>query len=395
LFFGLCFDYSIARPTTSDFTDFSPEPKEAAHSSENSQSETHDNWGAEIVVFGGAVVDLTVLPHDALILGTSNPGKMIQGIGGVGRNIAEALARLHSNDNTEENLFHVNLITVLGKDEYGDMVVSHNEKLKISMKHTLRSDSHSTSIYVATLDKSGDLVVAVADMGLFNMLTPAYISQPEIVSLISRSSMIVIDANWPTETIKFICDVAQREKVPIWYEPTSIPKSTKIIKAGCLHLLTYISPNRGEFVAILKSLFAADGVISGVNITSLDPNDVAAHIQLVKHFQEQTHIPNVIVKIGANGVIVSADGQTTHYKAYPISSLEFVSVTGAGDSLDAGTIFGITKFGHSVHSAVKFGLAAANLSLKSKSAINPDLSASVVQQIVAKNNLGSEVKTEL
>lgn len=107
---------------------------------------------------------------------------------------------------------------------------------------------------------------------------------------------------------------------------------------------------------------------------------------MVKYFQRYSNIPGVIVKLGAHGVIVGAEGITLHYPAIAVS--EVTSVTGAGDSLAAGTIWALLNNSknsnnlNSLHLAIKFGLAAANLSLKSKDAINPIISPVILHQIV-------------
>lgn len=51
---------------------------------------------SRVAVFGGAVVDIVARPRQGSILapGTSTPGEARQNYGGVGRNVAEALARL-------------------------------------------------------------------------------------------------------------------------------------------------------------------------------------------------------------------------------------------------------------------------------------------------------------
>jgi pseudouridine-5'-phosphate glycosidase/pseudouridine kinase len=48
---------------------------------------------SKVLIIGGSTVDTIVNPS-ALIPGTSNPGSIKQSYGGVGRNIAECLARL-------------------------------------------------------------------------------------------------------------------------------------------------------------------------------------------------------------------------------------------------------------------------------------------------------------
>lgn len=60
------------------------------------------------------------------------------------------------------------------------------------------------------------------------------------MSLIRKASAVVVDANFHPDTIRTICVTANQYGVPVWFEPTSIPKSTKIIQAGVLDLLTCI-----------------------------------------------------------------------------------------------------------------------------------------------------------
>lgn len=112
----------------------------------------------------------------------------------------------------------------------------------------------------------------------------------------------------------------------------------------------------------------------------------------MEHFQRQSAIPGLVVKLGANGAIVSAEGRTVHYPPMPTPNI--VSVTGAGDSLAAGTIYSLLTqqssakkdiSRSSLHEAIKFGLAAAHLSLQSSDAVSPLLSGTLIQQIVSEH----------
>ena len=64
--------------------------------------------GPYVVVIGGANMDICGTSHDNLLLGDSNPGKVRTSAGGVGRNIAENLARLGSD---------TRLMTAVGKGQ--------------------------------------------------------------------------------------------------------------------------------------------------------------------------------------------------------------------------------------------------------------------------------------
>ncbi|MDP2775936.1 MAG: PfkB family carbohydrate kinase, partial [Nocardioides sp.] len=64
-----------------------------------------------VVVVGGANVDLKARTTAAVVAGTSNPGTVATSPGGVGRNIAENLARLGTS---------TVLVAAVGSDQFGD-----------------------------------------------------------------------------------------------------------------------------------------------------------------------------------------------------------------------------------------------------------------------------------
>ncbi|MEI8181049.1 PfkB family carbohydrate kinase, partial [Aestuariivirga sp.] len=63
-----------------------------------------------VIVIGGANVDIKGRSRGSFVAGTSNPGEVTVSAGGVGRNIAENLARLG---------ISVSLVTALGQDANG------------------------------------------------------------------------------------------------------------------------------------------------------------------------------------------------------------------------------------------------------------------------------------
>jgi sugar/nucleoside kinase (ribokinase family) len=128
-------------------------------------------------------------------------------------------------------------------------------------------------------------------------------------------------------------------------------------------------------------------------------NDIEGYIHLVGQFQPQLKHLNIVLKMGGAGVVVRTEGRTAHYPALPVDSI--ASVTGAGDSLVAGTIWAM--FSHvlatptltyesankddnthqsSLHASIQYGLAAAKLSLSSNEAVSPHLSPNAIFQMI-------------
>lgn len=46
--------------------------------------------------------------------------------------------------------------------------------------------------------------------------------------------------------------MAAAARVPVWFEPVSVPKAGRV--AGALHVLEYISPNAAELIAISEAV---------------------------------------------------------------------------------------------------------------------------------------------
>lgn len=69
---------------------------------------------------GGAVIDMIGEPERELLLHTSNPGRVQQHWGGVGRNIAEALTRL---------TLHPFFISAVGNDIPGTQLLEYSRSI--------------------------------------------------------------------------------------------------------------------------------------------------------------------------------------------------------------------------------------------------------------------------
>lgn len=145
----------------------------------------------------------------------------------------------------------------------------------------------------------------------------------------------------------------------VWFEPTSVAKSVKAITSSILPCLTYVSPNIHELHAMVSKITNATETEQTEQSTGNKTlqsagvmfiiETIAAHIATLIN----AGIKNVVVKMGANGVLLgtvhvdnliatsftlpplpnlfkSADGtiQYVHFNAPHVDNI--VSVTGAG-----------------------------------------------------------------
>ena len=122
---------------------------------------------APVIVIGGANMDLKCRIDGAGIMATSNPGGIAFMPGGVGRNVAETLARLG---------LPTALIAAIGRDGMGDALIIGTKAAGVDTTMILRG-RFPTGSYAATLTRDGELMIGVAAMQATQRLTPAVLKR--------------------------------------------------------------------------------------------------------------------------------------------------------------------------------------------------------------------------
>jgi pseudouridine kinase len=192
-----------------------------------------------VVVVGGAVLDSKLRTASAPVLGTSNPGTATATVGGVGRNVAENLARLGS---------PTVLVSAVGDDLAGETVLGRTTAAGVECRHVVVSP-HPTGTYAAVLDDRGDLLIAVADMRATDELR---VPDLEVVpSLLSGADVLVVDANLDVGVVRWLLRAAADVAVPTVLEPVSVAKAGQVAPAldGSSPLHT-VTPNVDELAAL-------------------------------------------------------------------------------------------------------------------------------------------------
>jgi len=320
-----------------------------------------------VVVIGGVNIDLRGRSEEELKRYTSNPGNINIGSGGVGRNIAHNLALLS---------VPVTLLSAVGDDGEGIRILEETGKAGVKMEQMIISGEHPTGIYLAILDEKGEMEVAVSDMRILEEVTVDYLRSKAY--LIKESKIVVVDTNIPEESIGYVVELCNKVKVPVLIEPVSVEKAKKL--RGILNgrwTIDYITPNRDELASI-----------SGMEID--DNQDMIRSVEELRG----KGVKKVIVTLGERGVYVSSEGGSFRGEGEGPGEREYsrekdevrrcwkkfirpsagkaVDVTGAGDALAAGLVYGIF-LGYPLEVAARFGLAAAALTISSKEAVRRDL----------------------
>jgi pseudouridine kinase len=305
-----------------------------------------------VVVVGGANVDVKARSGAAAVLGTSNPGVALTAPGGVGRNIAENLARLGT---------PTSLVAALGADGFGDDLLAHTRAAGVGVDHVVRSTA-PTGTYLAVLDHDGDLLVAISSMEATDRLTVADLSGAH--HLVAHGDLLVLDGNLPVEPLVWLLDAAAAASVPVVLEPVSVAKAARLAPVvGPERPLLALTPNADELEALVGGPVHRSTPALARAARSL-------HDRGVRH---------VWVRRGTRGSLLSSrhdDGRTTTVSV-AAPPADVVDVTGAGDAMTAGFVHALLR-GDSPTDAARFGQTAASLTVASRETVRPDLSPRLV-----------------
>ncbi|HEY0645545.1 MAG TPA: carbohydrate kinase [Nocardioides sp.] len=301
-----------------------------------------------VVVIGGANVDIKARSTAPATPQTSNPGHGSMSPGGVGRNVAENLARLGT---------RTHLIAAVGRDPLGDNLLAQTSAAGVRLEFVQRSD-RPTGTYTAILDSDGELIVAVADMTVVEDLRPEHLNAARDV--IATAGLLVLDGNLATATLAHAHALAAAAQVRTILEPVSVPKARLVAATISGERPLYaVTPNRDELAAL----------------TDL-PTRTDHQLRTAADSLHQRGVQNVWVRLGPEGSLLSsASGDAVHIPAVPTTVED---VTGAGDSSLAAFCHALIEDSTPVEAA-RFGHAAAALTIASSHTVRPDLTPRLVR----------------
>ncbi|TYZ60904.1 hypothetical protein PybrP1_007388 [[Pythium] brassicae (nom. inval.)] len=372
------------------------------------QRKQTDKKHKRVLVVGGLVLDIISSSSFPIIRATSNIGAIHQSSGGVGRNIAECLLRLELDPL---------LISSVGNDASGSILLDNLRKLGMDASGVQVADDVATAVYSAVLCSAGDLDVAIADMRALDAIDTRAISDDTI----REAGLVVADGNLSPEALGTLLKRSARLGVDVWFEPTSVQKSVRVVDAGAVGDLTYVSPNGDELEAMSEAIRRTNDasapppherfklseqsrILPHDRMHQLKNDLITVLVEMARG--DTAKEKHVIVTLGKHGVLVGsinvnpatvrARAETSafpmevwgahrihgggHHVAMvhlPGVEIQVKNCTGAGDSLVGGTVYGLAHQ-HDIFESCHFGMVAARQSLVSDSAINPELTPQVL-----------------
>ncbi len=301
-----------------------------------------------LLLFGAAHIDRLARSPGRVILGASNPAVVEERFGGVAWNIGTVVRRLGG--------LTIGLFSAVGNDLDGARVLSALTEDRIDTLQVPRLVDQRTANFIGLFDGAGDLVVAAADMAIYDAIPPA------LLPLDDGAPAWLVDANLPAAAIQAVTARA-KDRVLIGHA-VSLPKCVKL--APVLDRLNFLFANATEA-----------GTLANLPVT-----DTASAIA-AGHALRQAGAGTVFITLGAAGAVVChADGAD----ALPALPARVVDVNGAGDAFAGGVLHVILTAGSTVDvrcppqailfRALRQGLACAAIAVEQQGradrAITPD-----------------------
>ena len=303
---------------------------------------------ARVLVVGGAHLDREgrlFAPH---IAGASNPGRWETHAGGGAFNAARNLSRLGH---------RVTLVSPRGGDAAGDMVAEAAVDAGIEDCPITFLD-RATPSYSAILEPDGNLVTALADMQLYDLVPARRLATWRFRARLDAAEVLLIDANMPADTLALLAEAA---------------RARGIVSAGIA-----ISPAKvGRFAAALADL----------DFLFMNRNEARALTG--RSESGETGWPGALREKGLAGGAVTAGGEAVSafcgdetLTLFPPPLADIADVTGAGDALAAGFLDAHLS-GADLKAALSRGIALARLTAGVRGPVRDDLTPALLAEACA------------
>ena len=295
------------------------------------------------LVIGGANYDITAGIKSEVVPADSNPARIYGSCGGVGRNIAENLARMGT-----EAAF----LTAWGDDSFSAEIAASCSSVGLDVSRCVCVPGASSAIYMDILDSKGELILAASDLTVLEEL-PAKAFEDR-GDYISGFSHVFLDANLLPHQLEAAAACAAGK---LFADAVSVSKAPRL--RSILPKLFALKVNRSELE-----------ILSGMH--AVDEADMKAAAQKLL----DCGVKRVYITFGADGsCCLSENGFFSCRAGKP----DVKSVTGAGDAF-AAAIMLADMDGMNEEQSLRLGTAAAELTLESPYAVSRDMSRKMLEE---------------
>ncbi|MEX2494694.1 MAG: carbohydrate kinase family protein [Woeseia sp.] len=302
--------------------------------------ETRDS----VCCIGGMTLDRVLRLQQPAVRGTSNPVSGRLRRGGVARNVAENLARLSVS---------CSLVSIVGNDDAGRILLNETAALGVDTGLVQKSLGKATGSCTRAIEPDGELFISFADMEICDAMDRSFIQNCWLQ--ISNAGIVFADTNLSAGSLSYLITGCREDDVRLVIGAVSTTKARRLpLNLNGVDILVC---NRAEARAMLG-------------------DDIARDLEGMSKAICQRGATSAVVTAGSDGICFASDGQCL---TLPAASIRPVDVSGAGDALIAGILFGRLKQ-YDFVTSLRIGQKAAAMTLVCEEPNSPELSAESVTE---------------
>lgn len=290
-----------------------------------------------IAVVGAANLDISIRSYEKALYRDSNPGEITMHPGGVGRNIAENLARLGET---------VHFFTQLGEEPDATYLRTLSERVGMTV-HDLSRETTKGNRYAALLDEGGDMMIGVADTKGIEGFSSGDFTEGDRRT-IQNADALILETNLTPALIAFLVTLNKT----VIMDTVSTAKAPRVM--GVLANLHTLSMNLLEARKLIKSVD--------------DPK-----IETIGEFFEARGVSRILVTGGEAGAWLYENGIARHH---PVFHADMRNASGAGDAFVAGYAYGLSRHTDPLVPA----LASASIALESDRPVSESLTPDTLKR---------------
>jgi pseudouridine kinase len=287
-------------------------------------------------VIGTVFIDCKGFARDAYIPTGRNLGSIQFVHGGVGRNVAENLARMG---------VPTQFVSSVDATGLGQEVVDRLNRTNADTKYVATAEREGMGMWLAVLDQTGELAGSISQMPNLDVMERLIEEHGE--AIVRSSSHVLLELDLNATISRRVLELAKLHRKPVF----GIPGNLDVVL------------NHPELMSALTCFICnhveAERLI-GVAVHELDES---AQRDALFGYLRKSGLSSIVVTLGAQGSVY-ADSATGAFGTQSVFPVNVRDTSGAGDAFFSGTAMGLMR-GLSLKEAVVCGTKVAGWTIES------------------------------
>lgn len=290
----------------------------------------------QAAVIGTVFIDCKGFARGAYVPTGRNLGTIRFVHGGVGRNVAENLARLG---------LPIRFVSSVDASGLGTEVVERLNEAGADTQFVAAAPSEGMGMWLAVLDQAGDLAGSISQMPDLAVIGRMIAEHGE--RIVREASHVLLELDLNADISRTVLDLANRYGKPVY----GIPGNLDVVL------------NHPELMSSLACFICNHVEAERLTGSPIHELDAERQREALLGYMRRSGLPSLVVTLGAQGSVfaVAATGEFGTQAVFPV---RVEDTSGAGDAFFSGTTMGLIR-GLPLADAVVCGTKVAGWTIES------------------------------